>query len=279
MSRAGAADVADALVECLEPVFAEAALEWDYHSNDDAGRGRGGGEEAPAAVRGPAQRDDEAQARTKPAALRGKRRRVTAGKDGWVGGGVGGGDRGGAPGLSGAPPERSKTPTSFEARPGGASDETLDWIEDCVVSALAQLGPSAPGALAASTRAKTAAGIARVAVAAGRRGPRLRHAAAASAHDWLKWARRARARGRRAVADAFAASLDAADAILRVRSSSEDARAGASGAAPPAPAGPGPAFDAGDLAEDTLMWPWSQAADDAPAAAKRARRRRRRARR
>jgi serine/threonine-protein kinase ATR len=271
LSRAGAADVADALVECLEPVFAEAALEWDYLSNDDAGGGRGGGEEAPAAGSGSgATRRRGAGEDETDGAPRGKRRRVTAGKDGWVGGGVGGGDRGGAPGLSGAPPERSKTPTSFEARPGGASDETLDWIEDCVVSALAQLGPSAPGALAASTRAKTAAGIARVAVAAGRRGPRLRHAAAASAHDWLKWARRARDAGDGAVADAFAASLDAADAILRVGPSSEDARAGASGAAPPPPAGPGPAFDAGDLAEDTLMWPWSQAADDAPAAAKRA---------
>ena len=218
LPHAGSEDVADALVECLEPAF----------------KSRGAGVESGNA--------SEAE--------RAKRRRVSAGVDGWVGGG-GRGAR-----DAGAGPGPSSTRDGDEA--------ALAWIEECVITALSQLAPgpssghgSGDRAAAAPKRARCAAGLARVAAAAAGGGAaKLLHAGISSMHEWLKWTRRAHDTGDGAAARAFAAVVDAADALLRARPTEET-----SGNA---------AFHEDDLTVDVLLWPWSTGAEEAPADAARA---------
>ena len=175
---------------------------------------------------------------------------MSAGVDGWVGGG-GRGAR-----DAGAGPGPSSTRDGDEA--------ALAWIEECVITALSQLAPgpssghgSGDRAAAAPKRARCAAGLARVAAAAAGGGAaKLLHAGISSMHEWLKWTRRAHDTGDGAAARAFAAVVDAADALLRARPTEET-----SGNA---------AFHEDDLTVDVLLWPWSTGAEEAPADAARA---------
>ena len=196
--------------------------------------------------------------------------------EGRVGGGRRGRTRRGEP----RPPPSG----GIAASPGsGRDDATLTWIEECIVAALSQLGPNAVGggggiggqdltqrdwAAAAPSRARAAAGISRAAAAASRRRPRLRRAANAAVHEWLKWTRRAHDAGDGATAEAFAAVLDAADAILRAEQRAGRRGDGAGSIADAARCSV-PQFNEDDLHLDVLLWPWSAGADEAPAEAKR----------
>ena len=235
-AHAGCDDVADTLVESMGRAFA-----WDKKKPDDAG-----------GVINPRCDKKNDQDATVP-----KRRRLS----------VDGGATGHSAGVSNGRLGTTEDPlASFSGRAGGADDATLAWIEECVVSALSQLGPVAGGvnetdpSRVAPARAKASAGLARVAAALRRSRPRL--AAAATTRDWMKWARRAHDAGDGAVAGAYAAVLRAADALSRRASGDEpdeignDRHVGGLG-------------DEDLGAEGLLLWPWSVGADEAPAEFKR----------
>ena len=87
-------------------------------------------------------------------------------------------------------------------------------------------------------------------------------------HEWLKWTRRAHDAGDGATAEAFAAVLDAADALLRAEQRAGRRGDGAGSIADAARCSV-PQFNEDDLHLDVLLWPWSAGADEAPAEAKR----------
>ena len=254
LPHAGSDDVADALADGFERAFEE----------ETGGNGTGIVEGDGTGIAGTVGAEK----------THAKRRRISSGKDGWAGGG-GGGRGAGEP----RPPPSGESASS----PGsGRDDATLTWIEECIVAALSQLGPNAVGggggigghltqrdwAAAAPSRARAAAGISRAAAGASRRRPRLRRAANAAVHEWLKWTRRAHDAGDGATAEAFAAVLDAADALLRAEQRAGRRGDGAGSIADAARCSV-PQFNEDDLHLDVLLWPWSAGADEAPAEAKR----------
>ena len=249
-AHAGSSDVADALVECVGRAFTFGKDTPDLFVDKNQKRG---------------DTADEAGVS--------KRRRLSlgAGPTG-PGAGVSNDER-----LGTTEDGKDGRLASSSGRAGSADDATLAWIENCVVSALSQLGPStlvgAGGALvgdgtetdpslAAPARAKASAGLARVAAALRRPHPRL--AAAAATRDWMKWSRRAHDSGDGAVAGAYVAVLRAADALSRRVSDEiltddtdgDDRNAGGLG-------------DEDLGTEGLLLWPWSVGADESPAEFKR----------
>ena len=90
-------------------------------------------------------------------------------------------------------------------------------------------------------------------------------------HDWLRWVRRAHDTGDGAPTTAFAAILDAAEALLRIDQSEAGTINGNGGGAGGGGGGGGGAgshaasvFNEDDLTSDVLLWPWGTGAEEAP---------------
>ena len=163
----------------------------------------------------------------------------------------------------------------------------LSWVEDCVVSALSQLGPTGGAAggaggvagtvgtqgsvgdrmAAGPERARAAAGLARVAAGVGPDWPRMCQAGVAAVHDWLKWVRKARDAGDGAVAEAFAALLNAADSLLRALQHGQSALQSSEAAASTTTTTTTTtkvSLNVDDLTADVLLWPWGAGASESP---------------